>query len=86
MATISNYLDRYFEPVESLFTPDLQRKIAVLQPEAEIADRILELGEKSAAGTLTDDERTEYQDYIDAGDLIALLKAKSRRYLATHSG
>jgi hypothetical protein len=86
MATISNYLDRYFEPVESLLTPDLARKISGLQPDTEITARILELGEKAAAGMLTEDERIEYQDYVDAGDLIALLKAKARRYLAAHSG
>ena len=46
MATISNYLDRYFEPVESLLTPDLARKITGLQPDTDVATRILELGEE----------------------------------------
>ena len=75
-----------FQPVEPLFTPDLARKIAELQPDSEVAARILELGEKAAAGTLTEDERIEYQDFVDAGDFIASLKAKARRYLAAHSG
>jgi hypothetical protein len=85
MATVQNHLDRYFDPVVSVFTPELAEKIVSLQPEQEAIDRVNELGDKANEGALTDDERAEYKDYVDAGDFIALLKAKARRYLANQA-
>ncbi len=41
-----------------------------------------ELAEKSEEGSLTDDERTEYEQLVIVGDLIAILQAKSRKLLA----
>jgi hypothetical protein len=86
MSSVSNYLERYFEPVTSVFTPELAEKIVNLQPDQEVSARILELGEKANEGTLTAEERDEYQDYVDAGDFISLLKAKARGYLARQAG
>jgi|GraSoiStandDraft_4_1057263.scaffolds.fasta_scaffold729678_1 hypothetical protein len=86
MAAIDNYLDRYFDPVTSVFTPELARKIVELKPAAKDAERIAELGEKADAGSLTDEEKLEYQEFVDAGDFIALLKAKARSFLASSSG
>jgi hypothetical protein len=86
MATISNYLDRYLEPVVAVFTPEMAQKIVSLQPDAEVAKRVEELGEKANNGTLTDDELEEYEEYVDAGDFVSLLKAKARRYLASQPG
>jgi hypothetical protein len=85
MATISNYLERYFEPVTSVLTPELAEKILSLRPDSEIVARVEELGNKADEGTLSDEEREEYEEYVDAGDFIALLKAKARRYLAQHT-
>lgn len=82
MSAISNYLERYFEPVTSVFTPELAAKIVNLRPDSDVAARLEELAHKAEAGTLTDQEQIEYEDYVDAGDFIALLKAKARRYLA----
>jgi len=85
MATIDNYLDRYFEPVTTVFTPEVAQKIISLEPDPEVAARITELGEKASAGTLSADEFDEYEWYVDAGDFISLFKAKARRYLASHA-
>ena len=79
------YLDRYFEPVTAALTPELARTLADLQPSADVKERVAELGQKADAGSLTKEERAEYKDYVDAGDIIALLKAKARRYLAIHA-
>jgi hypothetical protein len=86
MATVNSYLDRYFEPVTSLFTRELAEKIVSLRPDSEVVARVTELAAKADEGTLTEDERTEYEDFVDAGDFIAMFKAKARRYLAEHAG
>ncbi len=84
MSIVSSYLDGYFEPVTSVFTRDLAEKIVSLQPDPKVVTRVSELATKSDEGTITEEERTELEYYVDAGDLIALFKAKARRYLAEH--
>ena len=84
MSTVSSYLDGYFEPVTTVFTPELAEKIVSLQPDPKVVARVTELAGKSDDGTLTDEERNELEKLVDAGDFISLFKAKARRYLAEH--
>lgn len=85
MSTISSILDHYFEPVDTLFTRETAEALIKRKPSQEIASRILELGQKANDGTLSDEERDEYKDLIDAGDFVALLKTKARQFLDEHS-
>ena len=85
MATVENYLDRYFEPLAQALSPEVAQRIVELKPDSGVLARVEALGEKSNLGTLTDSERDEYQSLADAGTLVALLKAKARRFLAQHS-
>jgi hypothetical protein len=84
MATV-DFLDRYLEPMTTVFTPQLAQKILDLQPDSIVTGRIEELGLKSNAGTLSEEERDEYQSLANAGTLISLVKAKARRFLAEHN-
>ncbi len=84
MSTISSILDHYFEPVESLFTRETAEALIKRKPSQEFASRILELGQKANDGTLTEEERDEYKDLIDAGEFVALLKTKARQFLHEH--
>jgi hypothetical protein len=43
--------------------------------------RMLQLAEQSEAGTLTDDERTEFDGYLHVGNLLAVIRSKARRAL-----
>jgi hypothetical protein len=85
MATAEHYLDRYLDPVTDALTPQAAQRILELEPDPEVVRRVQELGEKSNAGTLSDDERDEYRVLADAGTLVALLKAKARRALTRHA-
>ena len=80
MAT-ADYFDRYFEPVTTVFTPQVAQKLVDLRPDATIVARVQELGARCDAGTLSSEELEEYRSLADAGTLIALLKAKARRFL-----
>jgi hypothetical protein len=82
MATVEHFLDRYLDPVTDVLTPQVAQAILDLEPEAEVLCRVEELGEKSDAGALTEEECQEYRALADAGTLVALLKAKARRVLA----
>lgn len=85
MATVENYLDRYLDPVTQAFSPDVAQRILDLKPDEAVMARVEELGQKSNSGDITEVERDEYQSLADAGTLVALLKAKARRFLAHHS-
>jgi hypothetical protein len=82
MSTAESFLDRYLDPVTDALTPQVAQRIVDLKPEPQVLARVEELGEKSNAGTLSEDERDEYKTLADAGTLISLLKAKARRCLA----
>ena len=43
--------------------------------------RMLQLAERSETGTLTDDERTEFDGYLHVGNLLAVMRSKARRAL-----
>jgi hypothetical protein len=86
MSTLSSILDHYFEPVVPMFSREMAQAIVSQKPDPHIMARIAELGQKSAAGTLSDAERDEYKELVDAGDVISLIKSKARRFLDENPG
>jgi hypothetical protein len=79
-------LGRVIEPLGRCLTPDSAREILSLQADEAAASRVEELASKCDTDTLTPEERAEYQLFVEVGDLVALLQAKARRYLAEHPG
>ena len=75
-------LDRVFEPISRCLTPTVAQKIVDLRADQELNARIQELAEKANEGQLTESERSEYESYVRAIDLISILQSKARRFLA----
>ena len=61
---------------------DQARQIIDIHGDEQLQRRIEELAEKAKEGQLTDEERAEYEGYVEANDFIAVLQAKARRLLA----
>lgn len=80
--TTTSYLDRFLDPVAEVLSPEAAQRLVDLKVDDQLKTRIEELGCKANEGTLTPDEDAEYKDYVETGDLIALLQAKARRVLA----
>src|SRR2546423_12378599 len=74
-------LDRLHDPVRDCFTPDVAKRIVGLRADAEAQARLDALAVKNAEGTITPDERAEYEALVSAGNLIAVLQAKARAAL-----
>ena len=55
-----------------------------MRADASASRRLEQLAAKCDRGTLTPEERAEYHLFVEVGDLVALLQAKARRYLAEH--
>ena len=51
------------------------------QVATHVQDRVDVLAERANEGLLNDDERTEYEAFIDASDFIAILKLQALRNL-----
>ena len=74
-------LSRFLDPVASLLTPEVARRIVDFRADAMTQARLDELAEKSTQGLLTAEERTEYEGYVRAIDLITVLQLKARSLL-----
>ena len=65
-------------PIFALLTDEQMRRLAQLQVDPSLADRVDELAAKSNEGELTGEERDEYEAYIEANNLMAILQAEAR--------
>jgi hypothetical protein len=83
MATV-NAIDRILDPVTACLTPQVAQRIIDLRLDSELTARIEYLAQKANEGALTSEEDEEYKDYIEGGDMLALLQAKARRFLKQH--
>jgi hypothetical protein len=83
MSTISHPspLERLLEPLAAGLTSEMARYIAEFRADEEVQRRIEVLAEKANEGELTDEERQEYEEFVDAGTLIAILQSKARKRL-----
>ena len=85
MSTTTNYLDRFLEPMTEAFTPEMARKLAGLRAEPDLQARVDELADKANHGTLSAEEDSEYKSYVEAADIIGIIQAKARRFLANRT-
>lgn len=75
--------DRATEPVLRILSRDQAAQIIDFHGDEDLQRRIEELAEKANEGELTDEERAEYEGYVEANSFIAVLQAKARRLLAS---
>ncbi len=74
-------LDRFLDPVTEILPPETARKILELRLDPELQARLDVLAEKANQGTLSAEEREEYEEYVEGLDLIAVFKLKARAAL-----
>ena len=75
-------LDRLLTPAGRCLTQESTRALVNLRAEPETQARVSELATKCNEGTLTAEERAEYEAYVWASSVIAILQAKARALLA----
>ena len=85
MATTLPSIDRILEPVAACLTPEVaQRIVEVRVDDPPMMERLQYLRDKANEGELTQEERSEYEAFIEANDLLTLLKDKARSVLQQH--
>ncbi len=83
-AAETTYLERLLAPVVQSFARETAERLLALPPDPEIAAPIEQLAAKANEGRLSAEERAEYEEYIEAVDLIATLQFQARKTLAKH--
>jgi hypothetical protein len=83
METVT-YLDRMLEPVSDCLTPEVASRLVRLRADPQLQARIDALADRCTEEALTEEERAEYETYVRAGNLIAILQAKARKLLPAH--
>ncbi len=69
--------EKFLTQFTNRFTPELAEHFATLPPDPEFQARLDELGAKANEGALSDEERSEYATYVEAMDVVALLRVKA---------
>ena len=81
----STMLERLLEPVSRSLNVEAARKLIRVKADAKTQARVDELARKRNEGDLTPAECLEYERYVTAGTMIAILQAKARLLLAKNS-
>jgi hypothetical protein len=79
-------MDKMLDQLSGCFNAEAARRIVELKIDAETQARVAALAEKANEGLLSADELEEYKSYVEVGDIIAILKLKARRLLASTNG
>ena len=74
-------LNEILDPLGQCLTPAVAARIAALRAGPKTQARLDNLAEKNSEGTLTPREEAEYDAYVEALDVIAILQAKARKAL-----
>jgi hypothetical protein len=72
-------------PLFELLTSEQLGALSRLQADPALAARLQELAEKANEGDLTDSETAEYEAYVEANNLLAVVQAEAR-FRLTGSG
>jgi hypothetical protein len=73
--------DRGTDPILQFLSVDRAAELVAYRGDESIRARIEELASKSTEGQLSEEERAEYEGYVQANNFIATLQAKARKLL-----
>ena len=76
-------LDGLLEPLSHCLDAESAQRVADLRVPAAVQERVDLLAERANQGSLTEEERSEYESLINAADIIAILKRTARRHLVS---
>jgi hypothetical protein len=78
----SSAFDRATLPVLGILSTEQVHKIADYHADEALQERIAQLAEKANEGELSEEERAEYEGYVQANRFVAVLQAQARRSLS----
>jgi hypothetical protein len=79
-------LERMVDPIGKALTPAAARAVLAVRADEETQDRIDELADRRTEGSLSPEERAEYQEFVSVFNLLALLQSRARTVLQISTG
>jgi hypothetical protein len=77
----NSIINQLLDPITECLTPEVARRIAELRAGEKLQSRVDDLADKANAGTLSEPERSEYEQYVRFSQFITLLQIKARNRL-----
>lgn len=77
-------LDDLLDPLSRCLDEESARRVAEFRIGPSVQARVDVLAGRASEGTLTGEERDEYDSFIDAADLIAILQIKAQQQLKSN--
>jgi hypothetical protein len=74
------------EPIGRVLTPESAAEILNVRADDETQRRIDELADKCNDGTLTEEESSEYQEFIAMFKFLTVLQARARMIVDARNG
>jgi hypothetical protein len=85
MSTTLPNVDQILEPFAACLTPEVAQRIAdVKVDDPTMIERLECLRNKANDGNLSAQERIEYEEFVEANDLLMLLRETARSVLRQH--
>ncbi|QDT62833.1 hypothetical protein [Calycomorphotria hydatis] len=81
MSTATFMIEQLMDPVGDCLSPEVASRLVALRADPAFQQRIDDLADRSTAGTLTESERTEYEQYIRFSQFVSLLQLKAQTVL-----
>ena len=78
-------LDELLDPFALCLDAGTAQRVTEFRISPAVQKRVDALAERANEGSLSADERTEYEALMNAADFIAILKQKARRGLSTNA-
>jgi hypothetical protein len=79
--TGATVLDGLLDPLSRCLDVESSQRVAEFRVDPAVQARIDTLAERANDGVLGEEERAEYEAFINAADFISILKLKARRQL-----
>ena len=84
MGAVTTPLDALLEPFSRCLDDASAQRVTEFHVDPAVQARIDDLADRANDGALSDDERTEYEAFINAADFITILKLKAARQLKSN--
>lgn len=75
-------MERVLDPLSRNLTAEAARVLAAFRLDESAQARMEELATRNTNGELTPEERAEYEAWVSACDLVAMLQSKARAWLS----
>ena len=79
-------LQQILDPFAECLTADAARKIVALRADPEMQAHIDGLAEKANEGTLTDEERADYEKFRATFHVVTMMQSRARKFLSQQPG